>query len=318
MDDSTLLSAKSQPELQDSSFKRGLNFTPDDSIEITITPNAGACFGVVRAIKLGGQALKKRTKDRPPIYSLGPLIHNPMVVKELTDQGINIINSIDSAKAGSTVILRSHGIPKELEQGLKDKSVGVVDATCPLVKKPQRIAANIAEKNHFLIIVGDKDHPEVKGVLSYYGKPSYLVTYNPEEVYQIPHEVNSVGILAQTTIEIDVFNKVVNNARARFKDVTVFNTICNATSVRQTESVELARNAEVVVVVGGKNSSNTCKLVKLCKELQPCTYHIEELNEIDSSWFAGKKKIGVTGGASTPHDYVDSVGVHIANLLNTF
>ena len=124
-----------------------------------------------------------------------------------------------------------------------------------------------------------------------------------------------VGILAQTTIEVSVFNQVVDRCRARFSEVVVNNTICDATSVRQTEAVQLAKSADVLVVVGGKNSSNTNKLVKICRDFQKDTHHIEEMSEIDVAWFQGKRRIGVTGGASTPHEVVDQVGNHIAGLL---
>jgi 4-hydroxy-3-methylbut-2-enyl diphosphate reductase len=301
----------------ETAFQRRLNFDTDDSVEITIAPNAGACFGVVRAIKLGRQALEKNKAVDGNVYSLGPLIHNPKVVKELADHGVRIIESIAEAETGGTVILRSHGVQKELEQGMKDKGMSLVDATCPLVKKPQRIAASLSNRNHFLIFVGDFKHPEVKGVLSYYGKDTYLVTYRPEDVDTLPADIGPVGILAQTTIEVAVLDEIVRRAKARFTDVSVYNTICDATSIRQTEAVQLAQNADVMVVVGGKNSSNTCKLVKICKEFQPSTFHIEELSEIQPSWFEGKKKIGVTGGASTPHDFVDAVGTHIAGLVNS-
>ncbi len=299
--------------------KRQSGFSPDDSIEITIAPNAGACFGVVRAIKLGHQALKRAAvpgAKNPNVYSFGPLIHNPKVVKEFEDAGVKIVNDASEVVRG-TVVLRSHGVQKTYEKELRDRGVQIVDATCPLVKKPQRIATSLGEDGYFLILVGDPNHPEVKGVVSYFGKPDYLVTYQPEEVLNIPESVEKVGIIAQTTIEVGVLDQVIEKARARFKEVAVYNTICDATSIRQTEALNLARTADIVIVVGGKNSSNTCKLVKICKTFQQNTYHIEEMSEIDPVWFVGKRKIGVTGGASTPHENVDSVGSYVASLLQS-
>lgn len=296
-------------------LKRGLKFADqDDEIEVTIAPNAGACFGVVRAIKLGHQALSKKPENET-VYSFGPLIHNPMVVKDFSDRGLNIAASSENLSPG-TVVLRSHGVQKEIEADLKKKGMQIVDATCPLVKKPQRIAQSLGQKGYYLVIVGDVNHPEVKGVMSYFGSDRVLVTYNEEDLAKIPDHEKRVGILAQTTIEVSKLNKVVDKAKARFEEVAVYNTICDATSVRQSEATELSKHAEVVVVVGGKNSSNTNKLVKICKDLQPNTYHIEELTEIDPAWFAGKKKIGVTGGASTPHEYVDTVGNYIIKMIS--
>lgn len=295
--------------------KRGLGFTsPDNGVEITIATNAGACFGVVRAIKLGYQAVAKANKLGRPIYSFGPLIHNPHVVKELKEKGVVTVGRAEEVEDG-TVVLRSHGVQQQAERELRDRGIGIVDATCPLVKKPQRIARSLGEKGLFLIVVGDANHPEIKGVVSYYGSPDYVVTYDPAAIEYIPEHVRRVGVLAQTTIEAKVFDAVVERARARFDEVQVFNTICDATSIRQTEAVDLAREADVLVVVGGKNSSNTNKLVKICRDLQRDTYHIEDPSEIDPAWFANKKKIGITGGASTPHEFVDAVGTYVAELV---
>jgi len=297
-------------------LQRKLDFTSDDTLEVAVAPNAGACFGVVRAIKLGEQALTKHDQsgDQTPVYSFGQLIHNPKVVKHFEEKGLQVVSTPDGVEVG-TVVLRSHGVQKDIEKKLKDKGVHIVDATCPLVKKPQRIAQSLGQKGYFLIIVGDSNHPEVRGVKSYFGSERVLVTYHPEDLAKIPEEETKVGIIAQTTIEVAVLNKVIEGAKARFADVAVYNTICDATSIRQSEAVELAGNAEVVVVVGGKNSSNTCKLVKICEKLQPATHHIEDLVELDPQWFAGKKKIGVTGGASTPHDYVDEVAGKIIQII---
>ncbi len=296
--------------------KRGLSFHADDTIEITIASNAGACFGVVRAIKLGFQAVKRAEAKSIPIYSLGPLIHNPHVVKELSAHGVKTVDSSEAVENG-IVVLRSHGVRREIEADLKAKGASIVDATCPLVKKPQRIAQSLGEKGYFLVIVGDANHPEIKGVLSYFGRSDYLVTYDSQQIDKIPSNVTKVGVLAQTTIEAGIFNSIVARIRDRFSDTLVYNTICDATSIRQEEANTLAKNADVVVVVGGKNSSNTTKLVKICRDHQEDTYHIEDLAEIDPSWFIHKRKIAVTGGASTPHEFVDKAGEHIALLLRT-
>ncbi len=299
------------------SAKRGLTFpaqsTPHD-VEITIAPNAGACFGVVRAIKLGYQAATRAEKKQDPIYSLGPLIHNSAVVDALKAKGVHTTVEPDEIENG-TVILRSHGVPLPAETELRERGVKIVDATCPLVKKPQRIARSLGDRGYFLIVVGDLNHPEVKGVLSYFGRDDYLVTYHPKDLDKIPAGTQKVGVIAQTTIEGSVFRAISDRARQLFADVLVHNTICDATTIRQTEAVELARNADVLVVVGGKHSSNTNKLVKICKGFQPDTYHIEQLEEIEPLWFLHKHRIGITGGASTPHEYVDQVGDHVAGIV---
>jgi 4-hydroxy-3-methylbut-2-en-1-yl diphosphate reductase len=299
--------------MTDQLTKRGLTFQQDDSIEITIAPNAGACFGVVRAIKLGNQSVNKQ-REGQPVYSFGPLIHNPKVVADLESRGVQTENDPNVITSG-TVLLRSHGVQREIEAEFKARGLKLVDATCPLVKKPQRIAQSLGQKGYFLVVVGDENHPEVKGVLSYFGKDEFLVTYDAKDVDVISADVQKVGVLAQTTIEVKVLNQVVDRLKERFQEVSVYNTICDATSIRQSEAIELAKVSDVMVIVGGKNSSNTCKLVKICKDLLENTHHIEELSEIDSQWFTDKHKIGVTGGASTPHDFVDLVGNHIADLV---
>ncbi len=309
------LETRKNEELDKVASKRSLGFSDDDSVEITIAPNGGACFGVVRAIKLGQQAASKGKSASAPVFSFGAIVHNPKTIRELEAQGVKTVED-QTQVTGGTVILRSHGVRQEIEKDFKTRGVQVVDATCPLVKKPQKIAASLGSKGYFLILVGDANHPEVKGVLSYFGTDQYLVTYKLEELENIPSHVTRVGIVAQTTIEVKVLNTIVEHCQKKFKEVAVYNTICDATSIRQEEAEVLAKQADVLVVVGGKNSSNTNKLVKICKQYQPNTYLIEEINELDLKWFKGMKKIGVTGGASTPQDYVDNVGARIAEILS--
>ncbi len=300
--------------LVDSKPKRHATFDDSKDREIIIAPNAGACFGVVRAIKLGHQAAKNSPSES--VRAFGPLVHNPKIISDLEKAGVQIAEDPDEILEG-TVILRSHGVKQELEAEFKRRGVNIVDATCPLVKKPQRIAASLGKKGYFLVLVGNADHPEVKGVVSYFSKPDFLVTYQVSDIEKIPTHITKVGVVAQTTIEVKVLNEITEACRKRFEEVAVYNTICDATSIRQEEAEVLAQKADVMIVVGGKNSSNTTKLVKICQRHQPHTYWIEEKEEISLSWFIGKLKIGVTGGASTPQDYVDEVGDYIATLLDS-
>ncbi len=295
--------------------RRHNDFESDTQVEVIIAPNAGACFGVVRAIKVGKKAIEKALASNEPIYSLGPLVHDPLVVTELSEKGLKIIGAPSEANRG-TVVLRSHGIPEPEEALLKKKKIQIADATCPLVKKPQRIAKGLGVRGYFLIVVGDPNHPEVKGVLSYFAKPDFLVTYSAEKVSEIPETVKRVGILAQTTIENRVFDSVVEAAKKRFQEVLQFNTICDATSIRQTEAETLSKKADVMVVVGGRNSSNTAKLVKICKANKTATYHIETASELQADWFRNKTKIGITGGAATPEEYVNFVGEEVSHLIH--
>lgn len=307
------LDVQNQPS-QNIESKRSLDFSEDDSVEITISPNGGACFGVVRAIKLGHQAASKGKSNDSSVYSFGAIVHNPKTIRELEAQGVKTVEEA-SEVTGGTVILRSHGVRQEIEKDFKTRGIQVVDATCPLVKKPQKIAASLAARGYYLVLVGDVNHPEVKGVLSYYGLDNYLVTYKVADLEKIPSHIQKVGVVAQTTIEVKVLNQIVEACQKRFGEVAVYNTICDATSIRQNEAEVLAKKADVLIVVGGKNSSNTNKLVKICQQYQPSTFLIEEMNELNPNWFEGKKKIGVTGGASTPQEYVDAVGEKIAQIM---
>ncbi len=305
-----------KPMISKSSIRsqRVEKFQADETVEVIIAPNAGACFGVVRAIKLGHQAAKRGKEGS--VQAFGALVHNPKSIQELENAGVNIVEDPDEVRSG-TVILRSHGVKQELEAEFKRRGVQIVDATCPLVKKPQRIASSLGQKGYFLVLVGNAEHPEVKGVLSYFGRPDFLVTYNLNDLGKIPKDTQKVGIIAQTTIEVKILDAITEKCRELFKEVVVYNTICDATSIRQQEASVLAKTADVMLVVGGKNSSNTTKLVKICKEYQANTYWIEDKSEIDPSWFSGKKKIGITGGASTPQEYVDEVGTDIARLIES-
>lgn len=295
------------------SVKRKEHFSNDLSREIAIAPNAGACFGVVRAIKLAEQSTK-RASQLNPVYALGALIHNPQVVSRLEANGVQTVQGHQEIPKG-TAILRSHGIQKEVESDLRSRGVKIVDATCPLVKKPQRLAQALGEKGYFLVFVGDEKHPETKGVLSYFARPDFLVTYKPEDLAKIPSTISKVGIIAQTTIEFKILDGVIKVCKARFPDLIVYNTICDATSVRQSEVDILAKEADVMLVIGGKNSSNTSKLVKICKDHGCETFLVETFEEIDLNWFKDKAKIAITGGASTPQEFVDEVGEKIAQAL---
>ena len=290
--------------------RRAPGFSNHEGVEIIVAPNAGACFGVVRAIRLGERAVEGSAR----VWSLGPLIHNPQVVSRLEARGVRTVQTASEISEG-VVLLRSHGIPREDERAARDRGLKIVDATCPLVKKPQRIAAGLGASGRFLVLVGDPNHPEVRGVLSYFARPDFLVTYDPKDIDRIPADVQRVGVLAQTTIEYPVLEAIEARCRERFSDVTVHNTICDATSVRQSEAADLSASADVMIVVGGRNSSNTKKLEKICLSRDVVTHLVEEIEELRPEWFVGKRRIGVTGGASTPQDYVDRVGDRIADMV---
>jgi len=265
------------------------------TLEIFVAKSSGFCFGVKRAINMADRCASETSGG---IYTLGPLIHNPQVVKRLEDaSGVYAKNTVDEIDKG-TVIIRSHGAKLEELKAAKDKGLNIVDATCPFVKKAQELVTELTEEGYFVVIVGEKDHPEVKGIKSF-GSTEIRVAESPKELLDLPR-MKKIGIVAQTTVPIEKLESVVRYCLLKAAELKVFNTICNATSIRQTESAELARHVDLMLVVGGKNSANTRRLAEICSTIQPRTHHIEVALEISPEWLDGVQSVGVTSGASTP------------------
>ncbi len=265
-------------------------------MEIRIAKFAGYCYGVKRALKLTKDALKNLPK---PIYTLGPIIHNSRVVEALRKEGIIPVNDLSEIKSG-TVIIRSHGVePRAVEEAL-DRQLDVVDATCPFVKSAQERANQFLNEGYSVVIIGEHDHPEVRGILAYAGGQATVVE-SVADLKKINFRKNRrVGVVVQTTQSKDLLRKVVSNLVPEVSELKVFNTVCDATAKRQEAAKKLAKEVDVVLVVGGKNSANTTRLAQICAQTNPETYHIEGADEIDLKWFSEKFVVGVTAGASTP------------------
>ncbi len=276
-------------------------------MEVFVVKTAGFCFGVKRAINMAYDAEKEASDE---IYTLGPIIHNPQVVSKLEESKIYAKKTLTDIKNG-TVIIRSHGVTLEEINAAKNKSLKIVDATCPFVKKAQEHAEELNKDGYFIVVVGEKDHPEVKSIVSYGGK-NVIVLESAEDVAKISR-VKKMGIVAQTTQSIENFRAIVSECLKKAGEIKVFNTICNATYVRQTESTELASKVDCMIVVGGKNSANTNRLAEVCKKIQENTHHIETKSELKPAWFEGVKKVGITAGASTPNWIIEEV----ANLVKS-
>jgi len=269
-------------------------------MQIIVAKKAGFCFGVKRAIDMAFD-LAKDTKEG--VYTLGPLIHNPQVIEKLRVQGVTPIENINSANNIKALIIRTHGVaPKIYEETMK-KGFKVIDATCPFVKKAQRYAQTLKEEGYQVLILGDKKHPEVQALLGFAG--DNVIILNGDE--PIPPLNNKVGIIVQTTQPIEIMKKVVCDVIDSAKEVKVYNTICDSTTLRLEETKELAEAVDLMVVVGGKNSSNTTQLTNLSKKICPKVYHIETADELKDDWFKDIKKVGITGGASTPQWLIDDV-----------
>lgn len=276
-------------------------------MKVILADQAGFCFGVKRATQMAFEAAGKDQKT----YTLGPIIHSPQVVGKLEGLGIRVLDSLDGIDNG-TIIIRSHGVDLNKINEARQKNLTIVDATCPFVKKAQDHVKGLSEAGYSVIVVGDADHPEVQGIVSYGGDNVYVVA-SGENVRKLPR-MTKVGVVAQTTQSFDNLKNVVCECLQRGGEIRVFNTICDATAIRQEEAKKLAGQVDCMLVVGGFNSANTHRLLEVCAELQPRTYHIETAAEIDPAWFAGAERVGVTAGASTPKWIIDEVMSKIEEL----
>jgi len=268
-------------------------------MKIITAKSAGFCFGVKRAIDI---AFKIAREKRQGVYTLGPIIHNPQVVATLKEQGIIPINNFKSRKNIQALIIRTHGIPLTLSKELSSFGFEIIDATCPFVKKAQYYAKLLNEEGYQVVILGEKNHPEVKGIMSYANDVIIVNNKTP-----LPKLKSRVGIVVQTTQSLKALRNVISDATIHAKEIKVYNTICNSTAQRLIETEKIAHKVDIMIVVGGKNSANTTQLTKLCKSLSVPTYHIETPSEIKQEWVKGVKRLGITAGASTPEWIIKEV-----------
>jgi 4-hydroxy-3-methylbut-2-enyl diphosphate reductase len=258
--------------------------------------HGGFCFGVTRAIKMALEAAGKSKN----VSSLGPLIHNRLAVEDLKKRGIRPIDKVDGTKKDEIIIIRSHGVAPDVLKKIKSKHCGIIDATCPRVRRAQRYVQKLVDEGYYVVIVGEKDHPEVRGLLGYAGKHA--------TIYKEGSKINKkkIGVVPQTTLNQEKFNDAIADLMSNVIEMKIYNTICRETAMRIDEATKLAKKSDVMIVVGGKNSANTSRLYHVCKRLRR-SHHIESAGEIRRSWFKGAKSVGITAGASTPKQQVDEV-----------
>lgn len=262
-----------------------------------LADNCGFCFGIKRATKIAfGEKNKKN------VYTLGDLLHNPQYIKKLESYGIKKANYISDIKSG-TVIIRAHGVPVDIIKKAKEKKLKVLDATCPKVKKVHILAKKLSNEGYKVIIFGDKKHPEVKGIASNVKNPTII--NSPKEAKNIKKS-KRIGLVSQTTQQVKNFNIIKKILEKKSDDFVSLNTICDATRKRQDSAKKLAEKVDIMIVIGGKHSSNTQKLAHICKDIVD-THHIETPQEIKKSWFNGKEICGITAGASTPNWIIKNV-----------
>ena len=274
-------------------------------IRIITAKRAGFCFGVKRAVDMAFNAAENSNN----VNTLGPIIHNPQVIDKLRSQGVNPTDKIDDDRT-KTLIIRTHGVPQEVSERLARKKYNVIDATCPFVKKAQQYAKLLKEDGYQVIIIGDKEHPEVKGLMSYAGDDAVVVSKSDS----LPKLKSRVGIVVQTTQPITLLEEFIRNILGQVKEIKVFNTICNSTALRLKETKEMAKKVDAMIVVGGKNSANTTQLAKLCISMSVPTYHIETSSEIKRKWLSDVRTIGITAGASTPDWIIKEVEERIRDI----
>ncbi len=276
-------------------------------MKIELAESYGFCFGVKRAIKIAEENRNSAT--------YGPLIHNANEIARLkNDFNVALSENLDSFRAGDTAVIRTHGIPKEELSLLRERRVNVVDATCPYVTKPQQIVEEMSAEGYDIVIFGDESHPEIRGVKSYASANVYVVNA-PDEIEALRLR-EKVATVAQTTRKIEDYRQIVGKLMENHKEVRVFNTICNATFDNQDAVRTLAQKADVMIVIGGKNSSNTKQLHAIAREYCPESYHIESAEDLRAEWFAGKNHCGVSAGASTPDWIIEGVVERIDRLAN--
>lgn len=270
-------------------------------MEVILAKQAGFCFGVKRATHLAFEAAEKGGET----YTLGPIIHSPQVVQRLEEMGVKPLDDVSGVEQG-TIIIRSHGVAANELKDAAARNLQILDATCPFVKKAQEHVASLSRAGYDVVVVGDADHPEVQGIVSYATGGAVYVVGSGKEVERLPR-MSKIGVVAQTTQSFENLKQVVTACLSKGGEIRVYHTICDATAVRQEEAKALAGQVECMIVIGGYNSANTKRLAQVCTELQPHTHHIETACQIDPAWFVRVEKVGVTAGASTPKWLIDDV-----------
>lgn len=273
-------------------------------MEVVLAKTAGFCFGVKRAVeKVYEQAGKEK------VYTFGPIIHNEEVVRDLEEKGIRVINDVSELKTlpKGTIIIRSHGVAKNIYDEINKSGFEIIDATCPFVLKIHKIVEEQSKAGASIVVVGNENHPEVEGIVGWSMSKTYIIdsVEKAEEFKADPDE--KLCIVSQTTFNYKKFEELVEIISKKGYNVSIRNTICNATEERQTEARAIASKADAMIVIGGRSSSNTRKLYEICKSECDDTYYIQTLRDLDLYKFNSEGCIGITAGASTPNNIIEEV-----------
>ena len=279
-------------------------------MEVIVAKTAGFCFGVKRAVE---KVYEQISNGKKPIFTYGPIIHNEEVVRDLSEKGVGVIDTKEELAAlkDGVVVIRSHGVGKEIYDILEGNGVEIVDATCPFVKKIHNIVAEQSAAGRQVIIVGDAKHPEVQGIRGWGDdKTKVIDSYEEFEKLAISPEV-PLCLVAQTTFNYNKFQELVEKFSRTSYDINVLNTICNATQERQVEAKKVASQVDVMLVIGGKHSSNTQKLYEICQKECKNTYYIQTVGDLNPECISSACNVGITAGASTPNNIIEEVHTNV-------
>lgn len=244
-------------------------------------------------------------------FCLGELIHNRREIERLERLGMRFIEDMGELRKGDTVVIRSHGVAPQVVEFLKGKGANIVDATCPFVKDVHEKATRLQEEGYPVLILGNPKHPEVIGIAGHVRNPTIINSL--EDLEKLPRTAK-LGVVCQTTLNLNFFREAISILSLKVKELKIYNTICSATSIRQKETRELAEKVDIMLIVGGKNSSNTTKLYQIARSVNPRSFHIESKEEIEENWFEGAERVGITAGASTPQWVIDEIVQRIREI----
>lgn len=282
---------------------------------ILLAESAGFCMGVSLALSKLDKALEE--KEHLEIFTFGPIIHNPQVLSHYEHKGVKITQKWDEPSPGDIVLIRAHGIPTEVENHLSQKDIRIIDATCPKVKKAQVLINKNSKNTDCLLLYGEPDHPEVKGLMSYANSKAYLFESFAELKTLTLEKDKHYCLAAQTTQDREQFKKITKYLKDELDHgLVVLDTICDATKNRQVETIKIAGKVQCMIVVGGKNSGNTRRLYKVATEHCPACIHIETEQDLDPSMLTVYNTFGLTAGASTPDDTINKVYHKLKDIMN--
>ena len=278
-------------------------------MEVRVAKSAGFCFGVKRAV----DKVYEQTNSSKQIYTYGPIIHNEEVVKDLEKKGVKLISSLSelqSVKEG-TIVIRSHGVAKNVYRAIEEQGLECVDATCPFVRKIHNIVEKESLDGKKIVIIGNGDHPEVEGIKGWCHTPAIVIESEKDIDSLQVEKMSKFCVVSQTTFNYKKFQELVEIISKKRYDVLIRNTICNATEERQTEAKEIAAKVDAMIVIGGSSSSNTRKLYEICKNECDETYYIQTLRDLDLHKLGLAGCIGITAGASTPNNIIEEVHTNV-------